>query len=90
MPQLSYINNASVDLNEVCLHVTYLFLKELDITSDFFLLSLLYVSCEFAFIAGSGMKSLFTGIDFSSHIQQSPLPRLLIIFLSLLIFFFKS
>ena len=35
----SYINNASVDLNKVCLHVTYLFLKELVIASDVFLLA---------------------------------------------------
>ena len=37
----SYIN-ASVDLNEVCLHITYLFLKELVFVSDvspFYLLS---------------------------------------------------
>ena len=35
----SEINNASVDLNKVCLHVTYLFLKELLIASDVFLLT---------------------------------------------------
>ena len=35
----SYINNASVDLNKNCLHVTYLFLKELVIASDVFLLA---------------------------------------------------
>ena len=34
----SYVNNASVDLNEVCLHITYLFLKELVFVSDVFLL----------------------------------------------------
>ena len=37
----SYINDASVDLNEVCLHITYLFLKELVFVSDVFLLALL-------------------------------------------------
>ena len=37
----SYINDASVDLNEVCLHITYLFLKELAFVSDVFLLALL-------------------------------------------------
>ena len=37
----SYINNASVDLNEVCLRITYLFLKELVFVSDVFLLVLL-------------------------------------------------
>ena len=35
----SYINNASVNLNKVCLHVTYLFLEELVIASDVFLLA---------------------------------------------------
>ena len=37
----SYINNASVDLNEVCLHITYLFLKELVFVIAVFLLALL-------------------------------------------------
>ena len=37
----SYINNAPVDLNEICLQVTYLFLKELVFGSDVFLLALL-------------------------------------------------
>ena len=37
----SYINDASVDLNEVCLHITYLFLKELAFVSDVFVLALL-------------------------------------------------
>ena len=37
----SYINGASVDLNKVCLHVTYLFLKELAFVSDVFVLALL-------------------------------------------------
>ena len=32
----SYINDASVDLNEVSLHITYLSLKELVIVSDVF------------------------------------------------------
>ena len=35
------MNNASVDLNELCLHITYLFLKELVFVSDVFLLTLL-------------------------------------------------
>ena len=38
----SYINNAFDDLNEVCLHITYLFLKELVFVSDVFLLALLF------------------------------------------------
>ena len=37
----SYINDSSVDLNEVCLHITYLFLKELAFVSDVFVLALL-------------------------------------------------
>ena len=37
----SYINDASVDLKEVCLHITYLFLKELVFVNDVFLLALL-------------------------------------------------
>ena len=32
----SNINNASVDLNEVCLHITCLFLEKLVIASDVF------------------------------------------------------
>ena len=32
----NYINNASVDLNEVGLHITYLFLEKLVIASDVF------------------------------------------------------
>ena len=37
----TYINNASVDLNEVCLHITCLFLKELVFVIAVFLLALL-------------------------------------------------
>ena len=37
----SCINDASVDLNKVCLHITYLFLKKLVFVSDVFLLALL-------------------------------------------------
>ena len=37
----SYINDASVDLSEVCLHITYLFLKALVFVSDVFPLALL-------------------------------------------------
>ena len=37
----SYINDTSVDLNEVCLHITYLFLKELVFVIAVFLLALL-------------------------------------------------
>ena len=66
----SYINDASVDLNKVCLHITYLFLKELVFVSDVFLFCFA-VPREFAFIAGSGIKSLFTGIDSSSDTAVS-------------------
>ena len=41
---LSYINDVSVDLNEVCLHTTYFFLKDLivdDVLAVVFLLTLL-------------------------------------------------
>ena len=37
----SYINDASVDLNEVCLHITDLFLKELVFVIAVFLLAVL-------------------------------------------------
>ena len=37
----SYMNNTSVDLNELCLHITFLFLEELVFVSDVFLLTLL-------------------------------------------------
>ena len=37
----SYINDASANLNEVCLHITYLFLKELVFVIAVFLLALL-------------------------------------------------
>ena len=90
----NYINNASVYLNEVCLHITYLFIKELVIVSDVFsaivfLLTLL--SCEkFAFIAGRGMMSLFTKIDSSRQTAVFPGINFIHSFLlSLLIYFFK-
>ena len=91
----SNINNASVDLNEVCLHITYLFLEKLVIVSDVFsaivfLLALL--SCEkFAFIAGRGMTSLFTKIDSSSQTAVFPGINFIHSFLlSLLIYFFSN
>ena len=37
-----WLNLAVKGLNEVCLHITYLFLKQLVIVSDVFLLALLY------------------------------------------------
>ena len=90
----NYINNASVYLNEVCLHITYLFIKELVIASDVFsaivfLLALL--SCEkFAFIAGRGMTSLFTKIDSSSQTAVFPGINFIHSFLlSLLTYFFQ-
>ena len=35
----SYITDASVDFNEVCLHITCVFFKELVFISDVFLLA---------------------------------------------------
>ena len=35
----SYINDASVDFNEVCLHITCVFFEELVFISDVFLLA---------------------------------------------------
>ena len=65
-----WLNLAVRRLKEVCLHITYLFLKELVTVSDVFS-PRFAVPWEFAFIAGSGMKSLFTGIDSSSHTAVS-------------------
>ena len=93
----SYINDASVDLNEVCLHISYLFLKELVFVSDVRFSPRSAVPWEFAFIAGSGIKSLFTGIDSSSDTAVSstqliysfmPFFICLFILLSLLTYFF--
>ena len=68
----SYINDASVDFNEVCLHITWLFFKELVFISDVcFSPHLLSHENLFAFIAGSGIKSLFTGTDSSSDTAVS-------------------
>ena len=91
----NYINNASVYLNKVCLHITYLFIKELVIVSDFFsaivfLLALLSYE-KFAFTAGRGMTSLFTKIDSSSHTAVFPGIKFIHSFLlSLLIYFFPK
>ena len=66
----SYINDASVYLNEVCLHITYLFLKELVFVIAVFLLALLSHE-NLDFFPGSGIKSLFTGIDSSTELIYS-------------------
>ena len=69
----SYINDASVDLNEVCLHITYLFLKELVFVSDVFLLALLshenlhslpeVVSRDFSPTASGNVASMLEPLD---------------------------
>ena len=69
---LSYINDASVDLNKVCLHVTYLFLKELHIASDVFLLALL--SHENLQSLPEVVWKVFSPESTPLVIQQSPLP----------------
>ena len=65
----SYINIASVDLNKVCLHISYLFLKELVFVSDVFLLALFTHENLHSF--KWYQESHFTGIDSSSDIAVS-------------------
>ena len=67
----SYTNNASVDFNEVCLHITYLFLKELVFVSDVFLLALL--SHENVHSLPEEVSRVFSPESTSLVIQQSPL-----------------
>ena len=95
----SYINDASVDSNEVCLHITYFFLKELVFVSDVFLLALL--SHEKLHSLPEVISSVFLPESTPLVIQQSSLlysaNRLFIcvfliclfILLSLLISFFQ-
>ena len=67
----SYINDASVDFNEVCLHITCLFLKELVFISDVFLLALL---ChENLHSLQEEVSRVFSPESTSLVIQQSPL-----------------
>ena len=67
----SYINDASVDLNEVGLHITYLFLKELVFVSDVFLLVLL--SHENLHSLPEVVSRLFSPESTPLVIKQSPL-----------------
>ena len=67
----SYINDASVDLNEVCLHITYLFLKELAFVSDVFVLALL--SHENLHSLPEVVSRVFSPESTPLVIQQSPL-----------------
>ena len=67
----SYINDASVDSNEVCLHITYFFLKELVFVSDVFLLALL--SHENLHSLPIVVSSVFSPESTPLVIQQSPL-----------------
>ena len=96
----SYINDASDDSNEVCLHITYLFLKALVFVSNVFLLALL--SHENLHSLPIVVSSVFSPESTPLVIQQSPLLHsansficvfffiCLFILLSLLIFFFFS
>ena len=67
----SYINNASVDLDEVCLHITYLFLKELVFVIAVFLLALL--SHENLHSLPEVVSRVFSLESTPIVIQQSPL-----------------
>ena len=95
----SYINDASDDSNEVCIHITYLFLKALVFVSNVFLLALL--SHENLHSLPIVVSSVFSPESTPLVIQQSPLLYsanlficvfffiCLFILLSLLIFFFQ-
>ena len=67
----SYINDASVNLNEVCLHITYLFLKELVFVIAVFLLALL--SHEYLHSFPEVVSRVFSPESTPLVIQQSPL-----------------
>ena len=67
----SYINDASVNLNEVCLHITYLFLKELVFVIAVFLLALL--SHEYLHSFPGVVSRVFSPESTPLVIQQSPL-----------------
>ena len=67
----SFINDTSVDLNEVCLHITYLFLKELVFVSVVFLLALL--SHENLHSLPEVVSRVFSPESTPLVIQQSPL-----------------
>ena len=67
----SYINDASVNLNEVCLHITYLFLKELVFVIAVFLLALL--SHEYLHSFPEVVSRVFSPESTPLVIQRSPL-----------------
>ena len=95
----SYINDSSDDSNEVCLHITYLFLKALVFVSNVYLLALL--SHENLQSLPIMVSSVFLPESTPLLIQQPPLLYsanlficvffliCLFILLSLLIFFFQ-
>ena len=68
---VSYINDACDDSNEVCLHITYLFLKALVFVINVFLLALL--SHENLQSLPIVLSSVFSPDSTSIVIQQSPL-----------------
>ena len=67
----SYVNDASDDSNEVCLHITYLFLKALVFVSHVFLLALL--SHENLHSLPTVVSSVFSPESTPLVTQQSPL-----------------
>ena len=72
----SYINDVSVDLDKVCLHITYLFLKKLtvgDVSAIVFLLALL--SHENLYSLPEAVWRVFSKESTPLVVQQSPLPR---------------
>ena len=83
----SYINDASNDLNEVCLHITYLFLKELVFVSDFFLL---FICCpkRICIHCQKWYQESFH-LLYSANLFICVLITCLFILLSWLIFFFQ-
>ena len=71
----SYINDVSVDLDKVCLHITYLFLKKLtvgDVSAIVFLLAL--VSHENLYSLPEAVWRVFSKESTPLVVQQSPLP----------------
>ena len=86
----SYINDSSDDSNEVCLHITYLFLKALVFVSNVFLLALL--SHENLHSLPIVVSSVFLPESTPLVIQQPPLLYsanlfICVFFLNLFIYF---
>ena len=79
------LNDASVDLNEVYLHITYLFLKRLVFVSDIFLLALL--SHENLHSLPEVVSRVFSPELTPLVIQQSP-PLTLTLFIYVLFYLF--